>query len=77
MSMSSRAAPAGIIGNTLSNLVHSAWTRTGPSLYSKACLTMRSTSAGRLMLMPLIPYAAASFMKSGLPSRSTPEVRFS
>jgi hypothetical protein len=32
MSMSSRAAPAGIIGKTLSVLMHSALMRTGPSL---------------------------------------------
>ena len=30
--MSSRAAPAGIIGNTLSVFTHSAWMRIGPSL---------------------------------------------
>ncbi len=49
VSMSSSAAPAGIMGKTLSDLIHSAWMRTGPSLYSSACLTILETSAGRLM----------------------------
>jgi len=55
MSMSLSAAPAGIIGNTLSSLITSASMRQGPSFQAMAALITRSTSAGRFTCQPLMP----------------------
>ena len=55
MIMSRSAAPAGIIGKTLSSFMTSASTRQGPSFYSIAAFSTRSTSVGRLIRHPLMP----------------------
>ena len=53
--MSSRAAPAGIIGKTLSVFTHSAWMRHGAVVVGEGFLQHAVTSAGRLMCDSRMP----------------------